>query len=564
MDSFRIGEWTVLPSEDRLARGETAVSLQPKAMQVLCVLANRAGDVVTAEEILEEVWPDTYAEEQVVRKRIAEIRQALTDDARSPTYIETRPKKGYRLIAVVEPLTGTITEALSSESDQSRTNALQPRPSGSPAAGEQPGHRRRHNGGRAFRFAFAIAALVAGGWYLTSMLLSSDAQIEPAADATSPTTDVTVVVVPFENLSSPKETALPLSISQSVMEQLLSFGLAVSRQPPDSVDADEWTYTLVGNTQEIGDLVRLNVQLTDSRNNTFWAQNFDLQETNGLVLQTRFGKWVAFAASWEISNQQIQRALATTEAERGPADWLNLGHNAMRESASLTEAESLYEQALALDDRYMPALVSLANLLLSQTLRGHADDPDADLQRAIDLSNQASAINGRYEVPVYLNARALWYSGQHDQAIRRLKRYSRVTDSVELRNLLALVHASQGDRAQVQANLQRAYELGMDPEKVYFVLGVLALLDGEHLGASDHFAKVINVFPSAEAYCLAITAATLGERPEEAAALFRDYRAEFPFFSIPGQLDVLSAMYPSHGDAMRASLTLAAMANISK
>jgi DNA-binding winged helix-turn-helix (wHTH) protein len=98
---FRVGEWNVFPSSQRIERGAESVRLGPTAMDVLVTLADRAGCVVTREELLEAVWSGTFVGDEVVTNAIWELRRALGDDVHSPRYIQTLPKKGYRLVASV-------------------------------------------------------------------------------------------------------------------------------------------------------------------------------------------------------------------------------------------------------------------------------------------------------------------------------------------------------------------------------------------------------------------------------------------------------------------------------
>ncbi len=99
--SFRIGDWVVEPDQNRLVRGEHEAKIDSKAMQVLVSLAENADDVVLKEQIIEVVWEGTFVTDEVVTNAIWELRRALGDDAKSPRYIRTVPRKGYRLIAPV-------------------------------------------------------------------------------------------------------------------------------------------------------------------------------------------------------------------------------------------------------------------------------------------------------------------------------------------------------------------------------------------------------------------------------------------------------------------------------
>ncbi len=98
---LRMGDWLVEPQLNRISRGETAVSLQPKVVEVLLFLADHPGEVLSKETIIKAVWPDTFVSDDVLTYSISELRKALSDDAKNPQYIQTILRKGYRLIAPV-------------------------------------------------------------------------------------------------------------------------------------------------------------------------------------------------------------------------------------------------------------------------------------------------------------------------------------------------------------------------------------------------------------------------------------------------------------------------------
>jgi DNA-binding winged helix-turn-helix (wHTH) protein/tetratricopeptide (TPR) repeat protein len=98
---FRVGEWLVEPSLDRLSRNGTVLRLRPQLTNLLVVLAEHAGKTVSKDEILARVWEGQFVAESGMTRCIAELRQALGDDAREPKVLETIPKRGYRLVAPV-------------------------------------------------------------------------------------------------------------------------------------------------------------------------------------------------------------------------------------------------------------------------------------------------------------------------------------------------------------------------------------------------------------------------------------------------------------------------------
>ena len=79
--------------------GAQQISLSPKAFSVLHHLAERAGSLVTKQELLDAVWPDVFVTEGVLKRAILEIRKGLSDSAEAPRFIQTLHRRGYRFLA---------------------------------------------------------------------------------------------------------------------------------------------------------------------------------------------------------------------------------------------------------------------------------------------------------------------------------------------------------------------------------------------------------------------------------------------------------------------------------
>jgi DNA-binding winged helix-turn-helix (wHTH) protein len=100
--AFRLGEWLVEPSLNRVSRGDTAVKLELKVMEVLVCLARHAPTVVSKTELIDTVWQTEFISVNTLTHAIAELRRVFSDDARNPRFIETITKRGYRLMVPVE------------------------------------------------------------------------------------------------------------------------------------------------------------------------------------------------------------------------------------------------------------------------------------------------------------------------------------------------------------------------------------------------------------------------------------------------------------------------------
>src|SRR5688572_14628436 len=98
---LRIGEWWADRTTNELCRGGETLRIEPKAMEVLMALAGRAGQAMSRDELLAEVWSGVVVGDEALTQTVIKLRKALGDNPRSPTYIETISKRGYRLIAPV-------------------------------------------------------------------------------------------------------------------------------------------------------------------------------------------------------------------------------------------------------------------------------------------------------------------------------------------------------------------------------------------------------------------------------------------------------------------------------
>lgn len=102
---LRIGDWRVDPKSGQISRdGETA-RVEARTMRLLLCLAEHAGEVVSIEDVLNQVWPEVTVAPDSVYQAVASLRRLLGDDPKQPTYIATVPRLGYRMMATVGPWT---------------------------------------------------------------------------------------------------------------------------------------------------------------------------------------------------------------------------------------------------------------------------------------------------------------------------------------------------------------------------------------------------------------------------------------------------------------------------
>lgn len=127
---IRIGHFHVNFTSREIEESSTFQRITPKSSQVLRLLCQHAGTVVTHQQFLDAVWPDTFRSPDIVAHAIRELRKAFGDVASKPEYIETIPKVGYRLIAEVQIERSTprssVRKVVSSIIQKAKPTALAP------------------------------------------------------------------------------------------------------------------------------------------------------------------------------------------------------------------------------------------------------------------------------------------------------------------------------------------------------------------------------------------------------------------------------------------------------
>jgi transcriptional activator of cad operon len=100
---LRVGAWCVNPAAGQISRNGETARLEARTMRLLLCLAERPGEVVSIEELLDQAWSGVIVGPDSVYQAVASLRRLLGDDSREPRYIATVPRLGYRMVATVGP-----------------------------------------------------------------------------------------------------------------------------------------------------------------------------------------------------------------------------------------------------------------------------------------------------------------------------------------------------------------------------------------------------------------------------------------------------------------------------
>ena len=108
---YCFGPFRLDPAERLLLRDQVPVRLSPKAFDALTVLVENRGHLLEKEELLKQVWPETFVEESNLAQHISLLRKALQNGEEGARYIETVPRRGYRFVAEVREVNGSSPQA---------------------------------------------------------------------------------------------------------------------------------------------------------------------------------------------------------------------------------------------------------------------------------------------------------------------------------------------------------------------------------------------------------------------------------------------------------------------
>jgi TolB-like protein/DNA-binding winged helix-turn-helix (wHTH) protein/Tfp pilus assembly protein PilF len=189
LGDFRLGDWLVQPRLNRISRGDSTITLELKVMQVLVCLAGHGGDLVTRQELVDTVWATEFISDNTVTHAVTEIRNALGDDAKSPIYVETIHRRGYRLVAPVE--------WVSREDGEKVVQAPHSKP------------RWPHI------LAVGIAAVIG-----LLVILPPEALFERRGEVPTDEPLPRIVVLPFENLGPPEDEYFADGITEEIISRL--------------------------------------------------------------------------------------------------------------------------------------------------------------------------------------------------------------------------------------------------------------------------------------------------------------------------------------------------------
>jgi TolB-like protein/DNA-binding winged helix-turn-helix (wHTH) protein len=351
--TFQFGVFEVDLATRELFRAGRKVPLQDQPFQVLAMLIERRGELVSREELQQRLWSTTeYGDFDIgLNKAVAKLREALHDDASAPRYIETLPKRGYRFIWEGQPAADT------GESKRDRLKPL-------------------------LTLLAVIAALVVAGLLLRGKLANQRS---------------VVAVLPFRNLTPNQDyfsDALTIElittlsrVHPSRLGVIAPTSVMAYRNSTEGVRAIgsqlNANYVVEGTVQRSERWVRINARLTRVDDQTqVWAEMFDREDGDLFKIQSDVANAIARAVRVSLAPPQETRPTQNAEAYE---EYLK-GVSLEQTHARAVDAVGHFERAVQLDPGFARAWVGIGECSFFTRPRPESmARAEAAIRRAIEL-----------------------------------------------------------------------------------------------------------------------------------------------------------------------------------
>jgi len=360
----RFGAFEVNLQSGELRKNGMRLRLAGQPFQVLAVLVQRPGELVTREELHSKLWPaDTFVDfDHGLNNAIARIREVLDDSSATPRYVETIPRRGYRFIAdirLLEPLTPAVAQVLIPADEIARSDAS-PRSVPPPARSFYSRHRR------GLLAAVAVLVIFALGLRYWSR---SGKSVKQA-------TISSLAVLPFKNLSGdPSQEYFADGMTEAIIGRLSAIHdlRVISRTSvmsfkdtklslPEIAGKLHVDAMVEGSVIRDGNRIRVHAQLIRAASDEhFWSEEYDHELKDVLTLQSDVAQSIARKVEVTVTGKERKGLIAARSVSPEVYEnYLKGEFGNINTRADIEQSVAYYEQAIAKDPTFAPAYVGLA------------------------------------------------------------------------------------------------------------------------------------------------------------------------------------------------------------
>ncbi len=515
---IRFDGWTLRTDSGELTRDGSVTRLQEQPLQVLIELLSRPGELVTREQLISRLWSKGVVDfETGLNTVVRKLRVALGDDASTPKYIETIPRRGYRFIGRLEAERPAPAAELAPPPSPTESAALPP--------GEEWAARR-------LPWFVLVAALLAiaafGAWQFLQPR-------EPFARS--------LAVLPFKSLEpEPNDPALQLGMTDSLITQLslipdlrvasLSAVRTLGAPGQDPVEAGrslKVDAVLEGSLQVVTDRVRVSARLLKvSDGKALWAGEFNERLTDIFELQDAVARRVVAALALRLSPEQSERLARPATTSASAYQYYASGLYLWQQRRP--EAVAEFEAALREDPGYVLAWSGLANALAAQGVYGFAP-PEAVFPRARDAALEAVRLDpASSEAHAALGQALVQGERRYREGEAEYREALRLDpDNATAWFRLAILHAQTGRLDDAFDEIRRAQEIEPLTLNYGANLGMFLYLDRDYAAARKELGRILALDPKFD-HGHAVLGRVLLAQGDAAAAIeqFRQQKAPVP------------------------------------
>jgi TolB-like protein/DNA-binding winged helix-turn-helix (wHTH) protein len=543
---LRVGEWRVDPSLDEISQGAHLVKLEPRTMRLLLCLAERAGEVVSIQQLLDHVWPEVVVTHDSVYQSVAALRRTLGDHSREPSYIANVPRRGYRLVAPVAPWPATpAAPPAAPVADAGSATAPATQPPRVARAGA-----RLHW----IRYALAIALVVAIASAFTIRLRPDRpaAWLAQAPPSTAAPSDKSIAVLPFVDMSEQRdEEFFADGMAEEIIDRLASvpelrvpartssfYFKGQSKKITDIARELHVAHVLEGSVRKSGDRLRVTAELVRADTGYHvWSETYDRQLRDVFRVQDEIANAVVQTLQITLLGGPLTRPRGGTQNLEAYQLYLRSRDALAQNSrASLEAAREHAARAVALDPGFGLGWLALARQAQLWT-DASSVPPKEGYERARQLALQtldlSPDLTEAHDVLLYVHSTYDW-----DWAAAEAERQHVL--ALDPNNLAML-----SDAGRLSGTLGRWDEaerqfdavLGRDPLNAvaHFNLGTMRYNAGRLAQAEASFRRVLALAPAylyGHVY-LAKTLLALGRVPEAVAEAEREQDTEARLCILP-------------------------------
>jgi len=405
-EMYQFGPFSLDPTERTISCDGTSLPLTPKVFDTLVCLVRNPGRLLRKDELLKEIWPETFVEEVNLAVNISTLRKALGESPQDCRYIATVPGKGYRFVAEVRQVSNVNGVALPAPQPSTTAEARRGEANGTEnTAVIPPALEKIHRLKRALTALLALLVFAAVSGYFG---------LAQRRTTVSSRKSVSVAVLPFADLSPGKDQEY---LSDGLTEELINdlakvpamrivgrssaFQFKDKNEDLRSVGRKLGVANILGGSlRREGDRVRIRVELTRTSDGfQLWSETYDRKIDDIFAVQDE----IARAATEALQVKLLSPRDVTTRERSGNAAAYEAYLRARyfttrgRDSADLDHALTYVEQAIKLDPKYASAWALRSYILDTMADVGMMEPATAfprareDAERAIELdSNGAS------------------------------------------------------------------------------------------------------------------------------------------------------------------------------